>query len=229
MSDWNKGYQDGMGGAAPPTDSVAYAGWAAGQALRRENEERLRGSSGSDSSPGDVSFAPAPPASSDVSWSNGPTTGPSDPAAAVAGLKGLVIVAALAVFSPITVPAAVTAVIGAPVLMLMLGPPRPPLGRAFYAAFAGFVVYMASVGAAVAMGVALTGSISLDPVTPKIAGAVAIGQVVALAGFAIVSAWWLRRSLPSIADLVRAFGAGVVSLALFLAALLSAAWKLGIA
>lgn len=229
MSDWDKGYQDGIGGAAPPADSVGYAGWVAGQTLRRENEERLRGSTASDSSPGDMSFGSAPPASSDLSSGYPSHTGPSDPAAAVAGLKGLVILAALALFSPITVPAAVTAVIGAPVLMLLIGQPRPPFGRAFAASFAGFVVYMASVGAAVAMGVTLTGSMSLDPVTPRIAAAVAIGQVVALAGYAIVSAWWLRRSLPSISDLVRAFGAGLVSLALFLGAMLGAAWKLGIA
>lgn len=227
MSNWDKGYQDGIGGAAPPADSVGYAGWAAGQALRRENEERLRGSSASGSALGDVSLAPAAP--DFTGSSHGASHTPADPAAALAGLKGLVILAALLLFSPITIPAGVAAVIGAPVLMFMIGRPRPSLGRAFAAAFAGFVAYMASVGATVAMGATLTGPASLDAMTPKMIGALAIGQVVALAGFALVSAWWLRRRLPTPADLVRAFGAGLAALVLFLVVVLGAAWKLGLA
>jgi hypothetical protein len=74
MTDWDKGYQDGMSGTAPPSDSIGYAGWVAGQRLREDNEARLRGPA-ADATPGfDWSVPPVADGGQDTSVPVGPGT-----------------------------------------------------------------------------------------------------------------------------------------------------------
>jgi hypothetical protein len=226
MSDWSRGFDKGLGGGPPPTGEVEHAGWAAAQEQRRQAEERLRSGSGSGNSPGDVDWStPTPLAET-------PRPGPASPvdaASAMAGVKGLLILAALLFFSPVTIPAGAAAVVGTPLLMALMGAPRPDAGRAFVATFAGFIVYMASVGIVVGMSMALTGALSPDRLTRETLTAMAIGQALPLAGFALVSSWWVRRRVPKLGEIARAFVAGAIAVIIVAGITLGLAWKLGLA
>jgi hypothetical protein len=135
--------------------------------------------------------------------------------------------AAFVFFFPVTAPAAVAALIGAPMLWLLGGTPRPAFSRAFGAAFLGLVFYMATAGVAVSMDFDLTDTFQRDQLTPDAIIPIALGQCVALAGFAIVSAWWMHRRSIAPGLVLRAFVAGVLTVVLLTGALIGAAWQPG--
>lgn len=224
QEEFNKGYA----GSALPDDPNALSAWNAGARVREENERVARASSASaaDLSVGTPQFESA--------QATAAATAPLSPDVASSAMKWGVVLAAFIVFAPITLPASAATPFTVGMLVVLGEAHRPSLHRAVGAAFLGLLVYFAIAGAVLAPKlsalpierISSVGSL-LGVLAPHL-GVMAMGQLLAVAGYTVVAAGWLARGIPEPDLVARVLVAGVVGLVMFVACLLGLASALGL-
>lgn len=231
-SDTSMNYQEefnqGYAGQALPNDPHALAAWNAGARTREENERVARVDSASASDPS-VSIA-----QSETPQVTTVGKAPVSPDVALSAAKWWLGLGAFVVFAPIALPASTATPFAAGMLKVFGGAHRPSLRRTVGAAFVGLLAYFGIAGAVLAPKFSafpierIESVRSLLEVLAPHLGALAMGQLLAVAGYAVIAAGWLARGVPKPDLVARAFMSGVVGLLMFVGCLLALASALGL-
>lgn len=226
--DYQEEFNKGYAGQGLPDDPHALAAWNAGARTREENERVARVNS---ASAPDASFSIAQFETSQEVTAGTPAVSPDVGLSAAKWSLGL---GAFVVFAPITLPASAATPFAAVMLKVFGGAHRTSLRRAVGAAFVGLLAYFGIAGAVLAPTfsalpierIASLGS-ALEALAPHL-GVLAIGQLLAVAGYAVIAAGWLAGGVPTSILVMRAFMAGIVGLVMCVACLLGLASALGL-